>query len=197
MPDHEREALASGFGAELARLRAATSFSQARLGDLAGLRGDHIGRLERGQRRPTVAAIIAITRILVPEAQREATQRRLAALAGTSLREGKARKKQAKENKHRRAAIQSSQRVVQRMQENIRMKEARGELVAGNFRSLAERLAEQTERLKAEMVPEVPGIKGHEPRMSRPRSRRKADILAYGRQFLRLNDPEDDDDDEL
>ncbi|MCZ9884051.1 helix-turn-helix domain-containing protein [Arthrobacter sp. B2a2-09] len=197
VPDHERQALASGFGAELAKLRSATSFSQARLGDLAGLRGDHIGRLERGQRRPTVAAIIAVSRILVPEAQREATQRRLATLAGTSLREGKARKKQAKENKHRRAAIQSSQRVVRQMQQSIRMKEARGEIVAGNFRSLAERLAEQTERLKAEMVPEAPVIRGYEPRPSRPRSRRKADILAYGRQLLRLNDPEDDDEDEL
>ena len=75
VPEGERERLAAGFGAELIRLRKQSSVSQSRLGDLAGLRGDHIGRLERGQRRPTVAAILAVTRILVPEEEREAARK--------------------------------------------------------------------------------------------------------------------------
>lgn len=194
VPDEERERLAAGFGAELVRLRNGTGFSQGRLGALAGLRGDHVGRLERGQRRPSVAAILALARILVPADGREAAQERLAALAGTSLREGAARKKQAADNKNRRLALASARRTSSQMQQTIRAKEARGELVAGDYRRLADRMAAEVGRLQAEVKPDAPTISGHAPYRAKPASRRKADILAWAESRMRFMDPEEDDD---
>jgi transcriptional regulator with XRE-family HTH domain len=191
VPDLERRRLADGFGAELARLRKEVGFSQGRLGELAGLRGDHIGRLERGKRRPTVAAILAVSRILMPESGREAVQQRLAGLAGNSLREGAARKKQAKDNRGRRRALASVQRSAREMQMAIRVKEAQGQLVAGDFRRLADRLAAQAARLKAETTADAPVIKGHIPYTARPASRRKADIMAWADARIRYADMAD------
>lgn len=196
VPEEERERLAAGFGAELYRLREATGFSQARTGDLAGLRGDHVGRLERGQRRPSVAAILALCRVLVPREDREAAQERLAALAGESLREGAARKKQAKDNKHRRKALAIAQRTAAKMRQNIREKEARGEIVAGDYRSLVEKLEAEVKRLKADQRPEPATIKGHAPYMSRPAGRSKAAILAWAESRMRFNDDHDGEDGE-
>jgi transcriptional regulator with XRE-family HTH domain len=185
VPDSERERLAAGFGAELYRLRQVTGFSQARVGNLAGLRGDHVGRLERGQRRPSVAAVLALCRVLVPKEEREAAQESLAALAGESLRQGAARKKQAKDNKHRRKALAIAQRTAGKMRETIREKEARGELVAGDYRRLAEKLEAEVARLRADQRPEAATIKGRAPhdgrsrRPDKPRSRSMKDIEAW------------------
>jgi transcriptional regulator with XRE-family HTH domain len=185
VPDEERERLAASFGAELVRLRNEVGFSQGRLGGLAGLRGDHVGRLERGQRRPSVGAILALTRILVPVDGRESVQERLAALAGTSLREGAARKKQAADNKNRRLALGSARRTSAQMQQTIRAKEARGELVAGDFRRLADKMAAEVDRLRADQRPEGATITGRAPsvgrsrRQDRPRSRSMKDIEAW------------------
>lgn len=181
----ERGQLAAGFGAELYRLRKVTGFSQARVGDLAGLRGDHVGRLERGQRRPSVAAILALCRVLVPKEEREAAQERLAALAGESLREGATRKKQANDNKHRRKALAIAQRTVGKMRMTIREKEVRGELVAGDFRLLVEKMEAEVGRLKADQPPKGAAIQGRAPsagrsrRLDRPRSRSMKDIEAW------------------
>jgi transcriptional regulator with XRE-family HTH domain len=168
VPDDERDFLMAGFGAELIRLRKAAALSQARLGDLAGLRGDHVGRLERGRRRPTVAAIRALCRILAPGTEREATESRLAVLAGDSLREGAERRKQARDNRHRRAALSAALKAQRTMTSVIRAQESRGEIVAGNLRKMAESLGETLARLRAESVPET-GIKGVEGRDARPR----------------------------
>lgn len=164
VPDDEREFLAAGFGAELKRLRKAAELSQVRLGELAGLRGDHVGRLERGRRRPSVASVKAVCRILVSEDDREAAESRLAALAGESLREGAPRKKQAKDNKHRRASLSAAEKAHRRLEATIRAKEARGELVAGNLRSMAVKLGDTVTRLRAETKSELAGIKGVSPR---------------------------------
>lgn len=185
VPDSERERLATGFGAELYRLRQVTGFSQAVVGDLAGLRGDHVGRLERGQRRPSVAAILALCRVLVPKEEREAARERLAALAGESLREGAARKKQANDNKHRRKSVAIAQRTAGKMRKTIREKEARGELVAGDFRRLVEKLEAEVARLRADQRPDGATITGRAPsvgrsrRQDRPRSRSMKDIEAW------------------
>lgn len=184
VPDSERARLAAGFGAELYRLRQATGFSQTTVGDLAGLRGDHVGRLERGQRRPSVAAIRALCPVLVPLEDMEAAQDRLAALAGESLREGAARKKQAKDNKHRRKAVAIAQRTAANMRKTIREKEARGELVAGDFRRLVEKLEAEVSRLKADQRPEstskgISRSNGKARRPDMPRGRSMKDIEAW------------------
>lgn len=197
VPAEERERLVAGFGAELHRLRQVTGFSQARTGDLAGLRGDHVGRLERGQRRPSVAAILALCRVLVPKEEREVAQEHLAALAGESLREGAARKKQAQDNKHRRKALATAQRTASKMRQTIREKEARGEIVAGDFRRLVEKMEAEVRRLKAEQRPEPAVIKGHIPYMSRPAGRSRAAILAWAESRMRYSDGQDDDDERL
>lgn len=194
VPDDERASLAAGFGAELVRLRKACALSQARLGDLAGLRGDHVGRLERGQRRPTLAAIRALSRVIAPDAERGDVRQRLAALAGTSLREGAERKKQARDNKHRLAALRSAEQASRRLHGIIRAKEAAGELVAGNLRRMAGGLGNTAERLRAETPTEPQGITGFrapEPRrvgrkLDRPASRSLKDIEAW------LNSHQDD-----
>jgi transcriptional regulator with XRE-family HTH domain len=196
VPDEERERLAGGFGAELHRLRQVTGFSQARTGDLAGLRGDHVGRLERGQRRPSVAAILALCRVLVPKWEREAAQERLAALAGESLREGAARKKQAQDNKHRRKALAIAQRTAAMMRQQIREKEARGVIVAGDYRGLVEKLEGEVKRLKADQRPEPATIKGHAPYRSKPAGRSRAAILAWAESRIRFMDDQDDDGEE-
>lgn len=169
VPDEEREFLASGFGAELIRLRKAAALSQARVGDLAGLRGDHVGRLERGKRRPTVAAIRTLCRIIAPEAEREATETRLAVLAGDSLREGAERKKQARDNKHRRAALASAEKAHRTMKGALLAAERRGEVTSGSLRNLADMLGETVTRLRSEIAREPAGIKGITARGSRPR----------------------------
>jgi transcriptional regulator with XRE-family HTH domain len=185
VPDDEREFLAAGFGAELVRLRRAAALSQARLGDLAGLRGDHVGRLERGKRRPTVAAVKALCRIVAPEAEREATESRLAGLAGDSLREGAERKKQARDNKHRRAALGSAMRAHRTLKGVIRAQEVRGEITSGSMRNLAAMLGETVARLRAETTSDPVGIKGvtvrngRPQRLDKPRSRSLKDIETW------------------
>jgi hypothetical protein len=144
-----------------------------------------VGRLERGQRRPSVAAVLALCRVLVPKEEWESAQERLAALAGESLREGAARKKQAKDNKHRRKAVVIAQRTAGKMRKTIREKEARGELVAGDFRRLAEKMEAEAARLKADQRPEPATIKGRAAsdgrsrRPDKPRSRSMKDIRAW------------------
>lgn len=196
VPDGERERLAAGFGAELVRLRQESAVSQARLGELAGLRGDHVGRLERGQRRPTVAAILAVSRILVAEGQREAAQQRLAALAGTSLREGTARKKQAKDHRARRKSLTAAENTARQLRSLIRTKELRGELVAGNLRDMAEKTERMVQRLRADLGKAPEEIPGHRPHTARPASRRKEDILAWTESYIRFNEATEDEDDE-
>jgi transcriptional regulator with XRE-family HTH domain len=169
VPDEEREFLAAGFGAELRRLRKAAALSQARVGDLAGLRGDHVGRLERGKRRPTVAAIKTLCRIIVPEEEREATETRLAKLCGDSLREGAERKKQARDNKHRRASLASLMRTHRTIKGALLAAERRGEVTSGSLRNLAEMLGETVARLRSETTPDPSGINGVTARESRPR----------------------------
>jgi transcriptional regulator with XRE-family HTH domain len=197
VPDAERERLAAGFGAELIRLRKESAVSQIRLGELAGLRGDHIGRLERGQRRPTVAAILAVSRILVAAGEREAVQQRLAALAGTSLREGTARKKQAKEHRARRKSLAAAENVARQARSMIRAKEMRGELVAGNLRAFADRSEQMVQRIRSEAAIAPEEIPGYRPHTARPASRRKADILAWAESYMRFNDADGDDGDDL
>ena len=199
VPDDEREFLAAGFGVELKRLRKAAALSQGRLGELAGLRGDHVGRLERGTRRPSIAALQALCRILVPEADRQATERRLAALAGDSLREGAARKKQAQDNKHRRAALASAMKAQRTLASTIRAKEARGEIVAGDLRRMAEKLGDTVTRLRAEKVPSLPGNKDAAPSrrqqlLTKTRRVSKKDIRAWVKSAL--SEPFEDDEDE-
>lgn len=189
VPDEERERLAASFGAELVKLRKDNRLSQARLGDLAGFRGDHLGRLERGQRRPTVAAIQTLARVLVPAPEREAVEQALAAAAGSSLREGSARKRQARDHRDRRLALTHAENAQRLMRTRIRAAEARGEIVSGSLRSMADKTARIVERLKAEQAALPKGIAGYEPITARPASRRKADILAWAAGNARLNTP--------
>ena len=161
VPDDEREFLAAGFGAELKRLRTAAALSQARLGDLAGFRGDHIGALERGKRRPSVNAVKALCRIIAPEAEREAVETRLATLAGDSLREYGYRKKQAKDNRHRRAALASAETAHRKMKSALRDAERRGEVTSGSLRNIAEMLGQTVDRLRADVAREPAGMQGH------------------------------------
>lgn len=133
----------------------------------------------------------------MPKEEREAAQERLAALAGESLREGTVRKKQAKDNKHRRKALAIAQRTAGRMRQTIREKEARGEIVAGDFRRLVEKLEAEVGRLKAEQRPEPATIKGHTPYMSKPAGRSRAAILAWAESRMRFMDDEDGEDDDL
>lgn len=200
VPDDEREFLAGGFGAELKRLRASAALSQARCGDLAGVRGDHIGRLERGQRRPTANVIQVLSRILASETAQEATQTRLTALAGTSLREGAVRKKQAKDNKNRRKALASSVKAQRTLKSIIRAKEARGEVVAGNVRNLADKLGDTVDRLRSEGTPAIgaprdtKSLKNRGRRVDRPKSLRMKDIEAW--LDSHASEPFEDDDDD-
>lgn len=197
VPDAERERLAAGFGVELVRLRKASALSLARLGDLCGLRGDHVGRLERGQRRPTVAAILALSRILVPEIDRQAAQQLLVSLAGASLRDGAARKKQAREHRDRSKSLAAAENSARSLRSLIRAKEARGELVAGNLRSLADKSEQMVQRLRSETKMAPPEITGHRPHTSRPVSRRKADIMAWAESYMRFSAVNGEDDDDL
>jgi transcriptional regulator with XRE-family HTH domain len=197
VPDTERERLAAGFGAELALLRKNSAVSQARLGELAGLRGDHIGRLERGQRRPTVAAILAVSRILVAAGEREAVQQRLAALAGTSLREGAARKRQAKEHRARRKSLAAAENVARQARSRIRAKEMRGELVAGNLRAFADRSEQMVQRIRSEAASGPEEIPGYRPHTARPVSRRKEDMLAWAESYMRFNGVDGDGEDDV
>jgi transcriptional regulator with XRE-family HTH domain len=196
VPAAERERLAGSFGAELIRLRKESAVSQVRLGELAGRRGDHIGRLERGQRRPTVAAILAVSRILVATGEREVVQQRLAALAGESIREGTAPKKQAREHRDRPKSLAAAGNTARNMRSIIRAKEMRGELVAGNLRSMAEKSERMVTRLREETRTAPEQIEDHRPHTARPASRRKEDILAWAESYVRFNKHDEDDGEE-
>lgn len=180
VPEEERRKL-EPFGTELRTLRKEAGLSQKRLGDLAGLRGDHLGRLERAQRRPTVGAIKALAGVLAPDGERDALEQRLAGLAGSSLREGAERKKQRRENRQRRLAVRELQAAQSKIVRAIRRKEERGELVPGPLRRLAEQNAQTLERLKATAVPDPEPIRGYAPLDMRTRSGRltKVEVLSW------------------
>lgn len=196
--DEERERLATGFGAKLREMRKASGLSQARLGELAGIGVTHLSRLEQGRRRPSVDAIKALARIICGKAGPEAAEQKLAALAGDSLREGAARRKRQRDNKHRRAAAAVLSKTTRQLRKHIADQERLGLAVPESMRRLvdsgiAERLEESTDE---------PGIKGvrardaRRPRFDRPRSRSLKDLRAW----LDSHEPErseGDDDDEL
>lgn len=177
--DDERERLARDFGSHLRALRNASALTQARLGGLAGIRGDHIGRLERGQRRPTVDAIKTLVRVLVPKAKREAVEQALAHGAGESLREGQERKKRAAENKHRKAALAELEETARKARREVARMQARGLPVHPVLLGLAKSDV-VSERLRADLKPEpdLPGITGYQgadavkPRLTFDRKRR-------------------------
>lgn len=157
----ERQRLAAGFGADLRKMRKANKLTQEKLGDLAGLRGDSLGRLERGQRRPTVDVIKSLVRVLVSKDEREAVEQALAASAGESLREGNERKKRAKENKHRKVALAKMEETARKARRQIAMLEARGLPVSPILRRATDTAV--IDRLRADLapVPEDDGISGH------------------------------------
>lgn len=182
VPEAERHRL-EPFGNELRSLRMATGLSQQRLGELAGLRGDHIGRLERAQRRPTVGAIKALARILAEEAGREELERRLARLAGDSLREGAERRKQRAENRNRRLAVHSLQESHRKLRVAIRRQEAAGQIVSGSLRRVEQQTAELLERFKGQSQPDPEPISGYPAADERPRRGRltKPEVLAWAK----------------
>ena len=182
VPEDERRRL-EPFGAELRSRRMAAGLSQRRLGELAGLRGDHIGRLERVQRRPTVGAIKALARILAEEAGREELEQRLARLAGDSLREGAERRKQRAENRNRRLAAHSLQESHRKLRTAIRRQEAAGQVVSGSLRRMEQQTSHLLERVKGQSQPDPEPIRGYPAADERPRSGRltKAEVLAWAR----------------
>lgn len=144
-----------------------------------------------------MAAILAVSWILVPEGDREAAQQRMASLAGASLREGTARKKQAREHRGRRKSLATAENSARSLRSIIRAKEARGELVAGNLRSLADKSEQMVQRLRSETKNAPEEIPGYRPHTSSPVSRRKADIMAWAESYMRFNEADGADDDDL
>ena len=185
VPEEERRRL-EPFGKELRALRKESGLSQQKLGELAGLRGDHVGRLERAQRRPSVGAIKALVRVLAAEPAREELEQRLAGLAGDSLREGAERKKQRRENRHRRLAVGSIQSIQRKLQTAIRQQEANGQIVSGTLRRQVELNTKVLERLNATAKPDPEPIKDHSPIDDPLRRARmtKAELLAWARSGL-------------
>jgi transcriptional regulator with XRE-family HTH domain len=55
-------------GRGIRRCRKATSLSQEQLGGEAGLSRNYIGQIERGEREAKIKSLIAIARVLGPEA---------------------------------------------------------------------------------------------------------------------------------
>ena len=182
--EEEREHL-QAFGAEVRAMRKAAGLTQVQMGKLAGMGAVHVSRLETGRRRPSVDAIKALARILAPSGTSEAVEQRLGKLAGDSLREGAARRKRQRDNKHRREALAEAERAHRKMRNIIRDKESRGEIVAGDLRSFADRMGETVQRLRAKATPADNGIRGvrakdaRPPWLNRPRSRSQKDILEW------------------
>ncbi|MCA4132945.1 helix-turn-helix transcriptional regulator [Arthrobacter sp. M4] len=199
VPAEERERLRP-FGDEVRAMRKALSLSQEQLGKLAGIGTTHISRLEQARRRPSVDAIKALARILSPASETDAVERRLAALAGDSLRTGAARRKRQTDNKHRVAALREIERTNRKLK-TLRASRSGGRDLSGLVQA-EEAIAA---RLRAEIVAEAPGIRGVVPAdeqarsnrfvFGRPRSRSLKDLEAWldGHKHLIEADIDDDD----
>jgi transcriptional regulator with XRE-family HTH domain len=59
-----RDRILRKFGASLASRRHEAGFSQERLANISGLHRTYIGGLERGERNPTVATLVALAAAL-------------------------------------------------------------------------------------------------------------------------------------
>lgn len=194
--DEERERLAASFGSKLRELRKASGLSQDQLSKLAGIGVVHLSRLEHGRRRPSVDAIKSLARVLSAPDDCEAVERKLALLAGDSLREGAARKKRQRENKHRREAASMHKKHTEQARRLLQAKERAGLPISDSLRAMAS--SDVSEWLAPPAA--EPGISGvtakdtkRPPRISRPRGRSLKDIEAW----LRENGVEyerDDDD---
>jgi transcriptional regulator with XRE-family HTH domain len=66
LPVAERERLAAGFGARVRALRAEHGWSQERLAEVIGCDRRTVGRLERGEHRPTRQQCAWIARAFTP-----------------------------------------------------------------------------------------------------------------------------------
>lgn len=156
--DAEREHLAQGFGKVMRSMREQHGLTLQQLGDLAGAGKPHLSRLERGERRPSVDLIQAVCRVYAPsEAHQEALAKRLADLAGESLREGAQRKKRRLEAKARREARALFLQQVRTARRHIAELEAAGRPVHPTLRKLAS--SDLAERVAGPPVAEDPGIK--------------------------------------
>lgn len=192
----EREHLASGFGSKLRELRKASGLSQDRLSKLAGIGVTHLSRLEHGRRRPSVDAIKSLARVLRGPDDSDAVERKLALLAGDSLREGAARRKRHRENKHRREAASMHKKHVEQVRRLLQAKERAGLPVSDSLRAMA--ASDVSERL-APPAPER-GIRGvtakdarRPSRITRPKGRSLKDIEAWLRENGVEYEPDDED----
>jgi transcriptional regulator with XRE-family HTH domain len=193
----ERERLASGFGSKLRELRKASGLSQERLGKLAGIGITHLSRLEQGRRRPSVDAIKALARVVCGPAGPDGVEQKLARLAGDSLREGAARRKRHRQNKHRREAVALESKMTAQARKLLEAKQRNGLPVSDSLLALA--TSDIAERLGAPV--EDPGIHGvvardapRKHRIDRPRSRSLRDIKAWVHANAVPEDSDDEDD---
>lgn len=157
----ERERLAAGFGMELQRTREASGLTIPRTADLAGVGDRHLRYLEAGERRPSVDAIKALARVLAPASRRDWLEKRLAAAAGDSIREGNQRKKRREENSQRREAVQDLSKHHRKVTRMIAEAERAGRPVPEALRRLATSPA-ITDRINDQIVADEPGIRGVE-----------------------------------
>ncbi|MGJ9371816.1 hypothetical protein [Nesterenkonia sp. CF4.4] len=101
--------------------------------------------------------------MIAPAGEQEAVTDRLATLAGASLREGATRRRWAKDNKQRRSALRSAQDTARQMRNKIRLMEARGQIVPGNVRKMADLMEATVSKLQVEIADQPAGIPGHTP----------------------------------
>jgi transcriptional regulator with XRE-family HTH domain len=161
VPEDEALFLAEGFGAYLKAMRKEVGLTQAQASKLCGLTVSTISKLERGNRRPGVPAVKALSRVLAPAGEVEAMEQRLAGLAGDSLREGADRKKLQTENRRRRQALADMEKNVAKARSLIRRQEANGQAVNATLRRFLEHGERLAEKLRAtpEQKPEtIPGF---------------------------------------
>ncbi|QSZ53070.1 hypothetical protein AYX19_08715 [Paenarthrobacter ureafaciens] len=191
----EREYL-QPFGRELRALRKKSGLTQERLGKLAGIGTTHISRLEQGRRRPSVDAIKALAVVVCGRTDPEPVEQKLAVLAGKSLREGAARRKRRRENKHRREAVSLHKKQTEHARRLLAHKERLGLPVPESLKALAS--SDIAERLAP--LPDEPGIKGviardaPKPRIARSIGRSHKDIEAWLRANAVPEDADDEDD---
>lgn len=79
--------LTAGFGARVRDLRVARGWSQGQVAEELGVDRRTVGRLELGQRRPTLQQVVLLARVLAPEGTSSAAlESELLGLAGEHVR---------------------------------------------------------------------------------------------------------------
>lgn len=146
----ERAFLATGFGAQLKQLRRTRKLTQQETAGMAGISQMYLSRLERGHRRPTIDAVTALVSVLAPDDQ-DAVRNHFVELAGDSLRESAARRRQRRESRKSLRYIAQLKRENARNQGRVeRLRAAGRHQVADMIEDLIDTISDQIQKQEPE-----------------------------------------------